>query len=113
MLRGAQAGAGHNAAQLGAFTIRFAEPLSPALARCDAYVDLGLVSPLLVLLFAPVPREGKHHCSGAAALCILSSGDAPSGLQFHPPKTKTGLDIRGEAGLLLLMCKTVCYSTRK
>lgn len=59
LLLGAQAGPGYNAAQLGTFTVGFADSLSPALERCDVCVDLGLASPLLVLSFAPAPSGGR------------------------------------------------------
>lgn len=94
LLLGAQTGTGYNAAQLGVSDVRrFADSFSPALARCDVCVDLGLVSLLLMLSFAPMPSGGRTPLWCSSILHPLQWGCTVF-YSFTRPKLKVQLKIR-------------------
>lgn len=92
LLLGAQAGTDYNAAQSGTFTVRrFAGSLSPALARWDVCVDLGLVPPLLVLSFAPAPSRGRTPLSWCSSILHPLQWGCTKSFTIPPTQTQSSL----------------------
>lgn len=89
---GAQAGAGYDAAQLGAFTVRFADSVSPALATCDVCVDLGFVSPLLVLSFAPAPSGRRRPLLWCSSILHPLQWGCTKCFTISPTQTQSGTE---------------------